>query len=120
MLSWILLYMWPDVFVNNAGTFLVEIALQAIGMVVQIVTLKMVMGKTEAMRGIVAHAGPMTGIEVEDQQELREEVTETDWDLMNALIGQGAHLPLTTTKCFVVALFWSFWVVNALLRFGYF
>lgn len=101
-----------------------EIDLQVIGIVVQIVTLKMVMAKTQAMRGMVAHAGPMTGMEVEeDQQGLREEVTGTDQDLMNAPMGQGAHLPLTDTKCFACSCVMSELLgvgVNALLRFCYF
>lgn len=93
-------YVWFDLFVNHAGTLLVGIALQAIGMEVQIVTLRMVMAKTKIMIGMVAHAGAVIGMEVEeDQHGMREEVTGTGRLLMTALTGQGAHLPLTATKC---------------------
>jgi hypothetical protein len=93
-------YVWFDLFVNHAGTLLVGIALEAIGMEVQIVTLRMVMARTKAMIGMVAHAGAVIGMEVEeDQHGLREEITGTGRLLMTARRGQGAQLPLTATKC---------------------
>lgn len=77
-----------------------EIALLVIGMVVvQIATLRMVMAETEAMIGMVVHEGVVIGMEVEGQQGMREEVSGTGRPLMTALTGQGAHLPLITTKC---------------------
>jgi hypothetical protein len=66
----------------------------------QIVTLRMVMAKTKGMIEMVAHAGAVIGMEVEeDQQGMREEVTGTGRLLMSALTGQRAHRPLTATRC---------------------
>jgi len=81
-------------------TLLVGIAFKAIGMEAQIVTLRMVMAKTKGMIEMVAHAGAVIGMEVEeDQQGMREEVTGTGRLLMSALTGQRAHRPLTATRC---------------------
>lgn len=76
--------------------------MQVTGMVVQIVTLRMVMAKTGAMIGTAAHEEAAIGMEVEGQQGLREEVIRTGRGPMIALTGQGAHLPLIATRCFVV------------------
>jgi hypothetical protein len=82
----------------HAGINLVEIASRVIGMVIQIVIPRMVMARTEAMIGMVAHEVVAIGMEVEGQHGMKEEVTGTSRVLMTALIGQDAHLPLTTTK----------------------
>ena len=82
----------------HAGINLVEIASRVIGMVVQIVIPRMVMARTEAMIGMVAHEVVAIGMEVEGQHGMKEEVTGTIRVLMTALIGQDAPLPLTTTK----------------------
>lgn len=76
--------------------------MQVTGMVVQIVTLRMVMVKTGAMIGMGAHEVAAIGMEVEGQQGLREEITRTGQGPMIALTGQDAHLPLIATRCFVV------------------
>ena len=93
-------YVWLDLFVNHAGTLLVGIASKAIGMEAQIVTLRMVMAKTKGMIEMVAHAGAVIGMEVEEgPQGMREEVIGTGRLLMSALTGQHAHRPLTATRC---------------------
>lgn len=85
-----------------AGIRLV-IVLQVIDMVVLIVILKMVMAKIEAMIGM--QEVEATDMEVEGQQEMREEITEAGQVLTIAPAGEGAHLPLTATKCCLAWLF---------------
>lgn len=74
-----------------------EIALLAIGMVVQIAMHKTVMAKTEAMTGTLAHEPAVTGMEVEGLH-LMIGATGIGQDLMTALAGEGAHLPLSATN----------------------
>lgn len=77
--------------------------LQAIGMVVQIVTLKMGMGKTKVTIEMVAQEGVVTGMEMEVQHVTRGEATGTTGQvLMTALAGEGAHLPLNDTRGLLV------------------
>lgn len=68
----------------------VEIDSQAIGMVVQIVTLKMVMAKTEAMIGMLPQEGVGTGMQVGVQHVMRVGATGTGQVLMTALTEEGA------------------------------
>lgn len=83
-------------FFNTAGTNQAT-GLQMIGTTVLIGTRKMVMGKIGALIETEAHVVG-TGMEVEGQLVMREEVTGVGLILMTALTGVGGHLPLTATN----------------------
>lgn len=82
--------MAPVIAMSMTGMHPVEIDSQAIGMVVQIVTLKMVMAKTEAMIGMLPQEGVGTGMQVGVQHVMRVGATGTGQVLMTALTEEGA------------------------------
>jgi hypothetical protein len=56
------------------------------------------MAKTKAMIGMLVHEGAMIGMEVEGHHAMIG-ATRTGQDLMTALAGEDAHLPLSATNC---------------------
>ena len=66
-------------------------------MVVQIVSLRMVMAKSEGIVMLLQEA--VIGMEVEDQRAMMEEATGTGPVLMIAPAEEGALHPLTAIKC---------------------
>lgn len=79
-----------------------EIVLQGVDMLVQIVTHKMVMAKTEAMTGTVVHVELLIGMEeVEWQQETKEGIIGVGLVHMTAQAGVLVHLHLTVTDCYI-------------------
>lgn len=90
--------MAPVIAMSMTGMHPVEIDSQAIGMVVQIVTLKMVMAKTEAMIGMLPQEGVGTGMQVGVQHVTRVGATGTGQVLMTALTEEGAPRRLTAIR----------------------
>lgn len=90
--------MAPVIAMSMTGMHPVEIDSQAIGMVVQIVTLKMVMAKTEAMIGMLPQEGVGTGMQVGVQHVMRVGATGTGQVLMTALTEEGAPRRLTAIR----------------------